>query len=135
MQPPSLPAAFLRLPIAHRALHGPGRPENSRAAILSAMAAGYGIEIDVQGTADGQAVVFHDDDLDRLTDATGPVRARTAQELAALRLKGCDETIPSLAEVLALVAGRAPLLIEIKDQTGAILIRVKLVKVNPRRST
>ena len=115
---PRLDADFLRLPIAHRALHGRGLPENSRGAMRAAVAAGYGIEIDVQGTADGQAVVFHDDDLDRLTGATGPVRARTAHDLATLRLTGCDETIPDLAEVLALVAGRVPLLIEIKDQTG-----------------
>jgi len=111
---------FLTRPIAHRALHdrGQGRPENSRAAIRAAIAAGYGIEIDLQISADGVAMVFHDDDLDRLTAATGPVRARTAAELAAIPLRDAADGIPTLAEVLAIVAGQVPLLIEIKDQSG-----------------
>ena len=117
---PPLPAAFLERPIAHRALHGPGRPENSRAAIRAAVAAGYGIEIDVQPSADGVAMVFHDADLDRLTGTAGPIRGRTAADLARLPLHGGDEGIPTLAEVLALVAGRVPLLVEIKDQDGAL---------------
>ncbi|RVT87325.1 phosphodiesterase [Rhodobacteraceae bacterium CCMM004] len=116
----TLPAAFLEVPLAHRALHGPGRPENSRAAVRAAVAAGYGIEIDVQLSADGQAKVFHDYHLDRLTEATGPVRLHTAEALAAIPLRGGDEGIPRLSEVLGLVAGRVPLLIEIKDQDGAM---------------
>ncbi|WP_229738101.1 glycerophosphodiester phosphodiesterase family protein [Sinisalibacter lacisalsi] len=117
----ALPEAFLRLPIAHRALHdaGAGRPENSRAAVGAAVDAGYGIEIDVQPSADGVAMVFHDDTLDRLTAETGPIRARTAADLGGIALLGGDEGIPTLAEVLALVAGRVPLLVEIKDQDGA----------------
>lgn len=108
---------FLRIPLAHRGYHdqAQGRPENSCAAFRAAMDAGYGIELDLQCSADGQAMVFHDDDLDRLTDATGPVAARTAADLKTIRLTGSDETIPTLPEVLALVAGRVPLLIEIKD--------------------
>ncbi len=115
-----LDAAFLRLPLAHRALHdrAAGRLENSRAAISAAIAAGYGIEIDVQMSADGVAMVFHDDNLDRLTDAAGPIRARSAAGLAGVTLNGTDEGIPTLAEVLELVAGRVPLLIEVKDQHG-----------------
>lgn len=111
---------FLRLPLAHRALHdrAQGRPENSRAAVRAAVAAGYGLEIDLQGSSDGVAMVFHDDDLDRLTGASGPVRARTAPELGAIRLKDAEDGIPTLAEVLQIVAGRVPLLIEIKDQSG-----------------
>lgn len=118
MPAPRLPDSIRRLPVAHRAYHdrAQGRVENSRAAIRAAMAAGYGIEIDLQLSADGQAMVFHDDDLDRLTGATGPVRARTAAELGGIVLKGTDEGIPTLAEVLALVAGRVPLLVELKDQ-------------------
>ncbi len=113
---------FLRLPIAHRALHdrAAGRPENSRAAVRAAVAAGYGIEIDLQGSADGQAMVFHDDDLDRLTGARGPVRARTAAELGAIGLRDAEDGIPTLSEVLETVAGRVPLLIEIKDQSGGM---------------
>lgn len=117
-----LPAAFLDRPIAHRALHdvAAGRPENSRAAIAAAISAGYGIEIDLQLSSDGVAMVFHDERLERLTGARGLLGARDAAELSALKLKGGDEGIPTLSEVLDLVAGRAPLLIEIKDQDGAL---------------
>lgn len=117
-----LPREFLDRPIAHRALHDAtdGRPENSRAAIRAAIAAGYGIELDLQLSADGQAMVFHDYDLGRLTDATGPLRLRDANELATLSLKQGDEGIPTLSEVLKIVDGQAPLLIEIKDQDGAM---------------
>ncbi|TYB82009.1 glycerophosphodiester phosphodiesterase family protein [Maritimibacter fusiformis] len=118
----ALPADFLGPPLAHRAFHDvtAGRPENSRAAIRAAIAAGYGIEIDVQMSADGVAMVFHDYLLTRLTGREGAVRHFTADALAATRLIGGDEGIPTLAEVLALVAGRVPLLIEIKDQDGAM---------------
>lgn len=118
----TLPADFLRLPIAHRALHDRSqrRPENSLAAIRAAVAAGYGIEIDLQPSSDGVAMVFHDDNLDRLTALTGPVRARSAAELGATLLRDCDEGIPRLTQVLAEVAGRVPLLIEIKDQSGDV---------------
>ena len=114
-----LPDAFLTLPLAHRGLHGPGAPENSREAIEAAVAASYGIELDVQGTADGAAVVFHDDTLDRMTNETGPVRARTLAEMEQLDLTG-GGTIPSLADVVEHVDGRVPLLIEIKDQSGTL---------------
>ena len=115
----TLTADFLRLPLAHRALHNRADrcPENSPAAIRTAVAAGYGIEIDVQGTQDGQAVVFHDEWLERLTDATGFVKDHTAAELGRIPLRDADDTIPTLPQVLAMVAGRVPLLIEIKDQT------------------
>jgi len=114
-----LPEAFLRLPIAHRAFHdrAAGRIENAPQAIKAAVAAGYGIEIDLQLSKDGAAMVFHDEDLVRLTDETGPVSARTAAELSRIRLQGTTDTIPTLAEVLALIDGRVPLLIEIKDQS------------------
>ncbi|WP_397542759.1 glycerophosphodiester phosphodiesterase family protein [Roseovarius salis] len=118
----ALAPVFLRLPIAHRALHdaADGRPENSRAAIRAAVAAGYGIEIDLQPSRDGRAMVFHDPDLGRLTSEKGPVRARDAAELAAIRLSGSDETVPALSDVLALVSGRVPLLVELKDQHGRL---------------
>jgi len=121
-RPVALPESFLKAPLAHRAYHdrAAGRPENSRAAVRAAMAAGYGIEIDVQLSADGQAMVFHDYDLKRLTGHGGRVRARTAAELSAIRLLDADDGIPTLAEVLTIVGGRVPLLIEIKDQDGAM---------------
>ncbi|MCV6592086.1 MAG: glycerophosphodiester phosphodiesterase family protein [Silicimonas sp.] len=119
---PRLPEVFLTRPLAHRGLHDidDGRPENSRAAIRAAIAAGYGIEIDVQLTADDRAVVFHDYELARLTGAQGRLRDRTQADLATIPLTGGTEGIPSLAEVLDLVAGQVPLLVEIKDQDGAM---------------
>jgi glycerophosphoryl diester phosphodiesterase len=117
-----LPTAFLDRPLAHRALHdrAQGRIENSPAALRAAIAAGYGIEIDVQASADGVPMVFHDDRLERLTGAEGPIRARPCAELQRLTLTGGADRIPTLAEVLDLVAGRVPLLIEIKDQSGSM---------------
>lgn len=116
-----LDRAFLIRPLAHRALHAAarGRPENSIAAVQAAVEAGYGIEIDLQLSSDGVAMVFHDETLDRMTAASGPVDARSAAELGRIPLNGgADPGIPTLAEVLALVAGRVPLLIEIKDRSG-----------------
>lgn len=115
-----LPAAFLERPIAHRALHGRDRPENSLGACAAAVAQGYGIEIDLQRAACGTPMVFHDDDLDRLTPEKGPVGEKSADMLRGLPLNGSDERIPTLQDVLAQVAGRVPLLIEIKDQTGCM---------------
>ena len=116
----SLPRSFLAGPIAHRGLHdrSAGRPENSMAAFDAAVARGYAIELDVQPSADGVAMAFHDDRLDRLTDATGPVERLTADALSRLTLRGGTAGIPRLAEVLGRVAGRVPLLVEIKDQDG-----------------
>ncbi len=116
----SLPDAFLTTPITHRALHGTGIPENSLAAVRAAVAAGYGIEVDIQPSADGVAMVFHDDTLDRLTGETGPVATRTADELGRIALTGGYEGIPTLSEVLETVGGQVPVLIEIKDQDGAM---------------
>lgn len=119
---PALPREFRVRPLAHRALHdiADGRVENSRAAVEAAIAAGYGIEIDVQLTGDGAALVFHDEDLDRLTAETGPVRARSLAELQAIPLKGAEDGPPELSEVVTHVAGRVPLLIELKDQSGSL---------------
>ncbi|SPJ30394.1 glycerophosphodiester phosphodiesterase family protein [Falsiruegeria mediterranea] len=120
---PRLPQAFLDAPIAHRGLHDvtDGRPENSRAAIRAAMDAGYGIEIDLQMTSDSQAMVFHDYDMGRLTGTPGAIRLVSSdQARATTLLGGKDEYIPSLSEVLDMVGGRAPLLIELKDQDGAM---------------
>ncbi|MEL6465214.1 MAG: glycerophosphodiester phosphodiesterase family protein [Pseudomonadota bacterium] len=127
---PRLPAAFLGAPLAHRALHDvtQGRPENSRAAIRAAIEQGYGIEIDVQLSADNQAMVFHDYALDRLAEGTGPVRVVPAGTLSEIPLKGGDEGIPTLAEVLDIVAGHVPMLIEIKDQDGAMGTDVGLLE-------
>lgn len=120
---PRLPAAFLGAPIAHRALHdiSQGRPENSRAAVVAAIESGYGIEIDLQLTRDDQAVVFHDYQLDRLTGVAGRVRDRNMDQLAGIELRhGGGEAVPSFDAVLDLVRGQVPLLVELKDQDGAM---------------
>lgn len=101
---------------AHRGLHGPGVAENSPTAFNLAIAAGLGIECDIQRSADNRALVFHDWDLGRLTGAEGPTYERTAAELGELCLLGTADRIPSLAEVLEQIGGRVPLLIEIKSK-------------------
>ncbi len=119
---PLLPTEFLSLPLAHRALHDvhDGRPENSKAAIRAACTAGYGVEIDVQCSEDKQALVFHDYDLSRLAEGSGKVKNFSASVLTNIPLRGGNENIPTLVEVLELVGGQVPLLIEIKDQDGAM---------------
>lgn len=119
---PELPPAFLRAPLAHRGLHDRARGviENSRAAVAAAADAGYGIEIDLQRAACGEAMVFHDAVLRRLTGLAGRVADHSAEDLGRIALTGGGETIPTLGEILALVAGRVPLLIELKDQTDAL---------------
>lgn len=106
----------MRTPIAHRGLHaaGEGRPENSLAAFERACALGFPAELDVRLTRDREVVVFHDRTLRRLAGAAGRVEERTAAELRALRLLGTGEHVPALREVLDLVAGRVPLLVELK---------------------
>lgn len=102
---------------AHRGLHGPGLPENALSAFAAAIEAGYGIECDVQRSSDGQAMVFHDWELDRLTAETGLVIERSAAKLSQIKLIGNDEDlIPTLRDLLDLVAGRVPLLIEVKTR-------------------
>ena len=122
MQKPALPKSFLQAPITHRGLHGlsNGVPENSLAAFDAAIAHGYGIELDLQLSQDGVAMVFHDYSLERLTGEKGPLAQRTAAALGQIALTGGAEGIPTLAGTLAHVAGRAPLLIELKDQDGAL---------------
>ncbi len=118
----ALPDEFRTRPLAHRGFHdvAKGRPENSITAFRAAVGLGYGIELDVQLSADKHAMVIHDYDLGRLTAQSGPVRQRRSANLGAIPLRGSRETIPTLAEVLSAVAGQTPLLIEIKDQDGAM---------------
>lgn len=116
----TLPDSFFAAPFAHRALHGESMAENSLLAVRAAVDAGYGIEIDIQPSRDGVPMVFHDYDLKRLTGVTGPIAQRSAHELVEIALSGGGGTIPTLTEVLGAVAGRVPLLIEIKDQDGAL---------------
>jgi len=107
--------------IAHRGLWTPGgAPENSLAAFQAACAHGYGIELDVQLTSDGEAVVFHDYSLDRMTAQSGRVKDHTAADLGKIRLADSDETIPTLAETLTLIGHRAMVHIELKTPFGEV---------------
>ena len=99
---------------AHRGLHGEGVPENSLAAFELACKNGYGIELDVHVTADDKLVVFHDDTLKRMCGIDEKTENKTLPELQALALGGTEEHIPSFREVLDLVDGRVPLIVEIK---------------------
>ena len=119
---PSSPSRQARLealvakPFAHRGLHGgDGRVENSPAAFRAAIEIGHGIELDVQASGDGEAIVFHDYDLKRLAGGDGRLAEMNAAEIGAFTLLGNGENIPTLPQVLALIDGRAPLLIEVKS--------------------
>lgn len=106
-------------PYAHRGLHGREIPENSRAAFAAAIRAGHGIELDVRLSRDGFAVVFHDADLGRMTEASGRLAARTAADLSLLPIAGTADRIETLPSILRFVARRAPLLIELKTDDDA----------------
>ncbi len=112
------PEWLVTRPIAHRGLHTDDSrvPENSMAAFRAAADGGHPIELDVHLSADGIAVVFHDDTLERMTSDARAIGELTTDELARVRLLDSDEHIPTLAEVLALVEGRVPMLVEIKQR-------------------
>lgn len=116
---PSKVAWLGRVAYAHRGLHQPGIPENSLSAFRAALDRGMGIECDVQRSRDGQAMVFHDFDLDRLTADSGPIAERGADDLARIELSGSHDRIPTLRRMLDEVAGRVPILIEIKSRRGS----------------
>ena len=103
---------------AHRGLHSEGVPENSMAAFRAALEAGYGVELDVHLLKDGSLAVFHDGSLLRMTGREGKPEDLTAEDLAGYSLAGTDETIPLFSQVLALFAGKAPLIVELKPAGG-----------------
>ena len=104
-------------PIAHRGLHdaASGVVENSASAARAAIAHGFAIECDVQMTRDGEAVVFHDFDLERLTEGKGRVIDHSAHELGQIAMRGTADRIPTLSEFLGLIGARVPLILEIKS--------------------
>jgi glycerophosphoryl diester phosphodiesterase len=104
-------------PVAHRGLHDNARGiiENMPGAATAAVAANFGIECDIQLTADGEAMVHHDDELGRLTEGSGALLGKTAAELKATKFRDTSERMMSLADLCALVAGRVPLVIEVKS--------------------
>jgi glycerophosphoryl diester phosphodiesterase len=108
-------------PIAHRGLHdaAQGIIENTASAFQAAIAGGYGIECDLQISADGEAMVHHDDALGRLTEGTGKLAEMSAAAIQTVRFKACADHILTLAELCELVAGRVTLLLELKSRFDA----------------
>ena len=104
-------------PVAHRGLHDPARGiiENMPGAAQAAISANFGIECDIQLTADGEAMVHHDDELGRLTEGSGALLGMTAAQLKAVKFRDTSERMMSLGDLCALVAGRVPLVIEVKS--------------------
>ncbi|WP_375408462.1 glycerophosphodiester phosphodiesterase family protein [uncultured Methylobacterium sp.] len=126
------PAWLTARPIAHRGLHdrAAGIPENTVAAARGAIGCGYGIECDVQLSADGEAMVFHDEALGRLTALSDAVVARSAANLSGLAIAGTGECIPTLPAFLGAIAGRVPLVVEVKSRfTGDLRLVRRVAEV------
>ena len=104
-------------PVAHRGLHDAARGiiENMPGAVQAAIAGNFAIEVDIQLTADGEAMVHHDDALGRLTEGSGALLGKTAAELKAVNFKNTPERMMTLGDLCTLVAGRVPLVIEVKS--------------------
>jgi glycerophosphoryl diester phosphodiesterase len=111
------PDWLIARPIAHRGLHNrdTGLVENTLGAARAAINHGFSIECDVQLTADGEVIVFHDDEVNRLTTSQGKVASKNLSEIKALRLRNTDDEIPTLNELLDSIASQVPLICEIKS--------------------
>lgn len=125
---------FKTVKYAHRGLHGTVdadtfAAENSLTAFARAVDHGFGIELDVHVTSDGEVVVFHDNTLDRVTGFSGSVKDFTLDELRKLSLLGTEDTIPTLREVLDLVDGKVPLLVELKESNFNHAISEKTAEI------
>jgi glycerophosphoryl diester phosphodiesterase len=123
-------------PVAHRGLHGPlpggssGAVENTASAFRAAIDSGYAIETDVQISADGEAMVHHDDALGRLTEGHGALREMSAAALQAVPFKATADRMMTLRDLCDLVAGRTPLLVELKSRfDGDTRIAVRAAEV------
>nr|WP_247710931.1 glycerophosphodiester phosphodiesterase family protein [Qipengyuania aestuarii] len=103
---------------AHRGLHSAGVPENSLAGFALAVERGLGVECDIQRSRDGQAMLVHDWELDRLTGVRGPLSAHSAEELAQIAFLDSEHKLARLDDLLALVEGKVPILIEVKSRRG-----------------
>ncbi len=120
---------FKNVKFAHRGLHDAKYPENSLSAFGAAVEAGFGIELDVRLSSDGVLMVFHDDTLLRVCGDERRVIDLTAAELSAISLLGTPDTVPTFAEVLSLVDGRVPLLVEIKESAGDGSVSAKTIEM------
>jgi glycerophosphoryl diester phosphodiesterase len=105
-------------PVAHRGLHDRARGiiENMPGAVSAAIAGNFAVEVDIQLSADGEAMVHHDDELGRLTDGTGALRSLTAAELKQVAFKDTPERMMTLGDLCDLTAGRVPMVIEVKSR-------------------
>jgi glycerophosphoryl diester phosphodiesterase len=103
-------------PIAHRGLHGAGAVENTASAFSAAIAGGYAIECDLQISADGEAMVHHDDALGRTTEGEGRLADMSAAALKAVRFKASDDRMLTLSELCEIVAARTTLVLELKSR-------------------
>lgn len=124
-------APFTRWRFAHRGLHRAeeGIPENSLPAFRRAVEGGYGIELDLHLTTDGQLVVFHDDTLDRVCGISGRVDEQSWPELQQHRLLGTEERIPLFREVLETVNGKIPMIVEVKYQKNYAALCTEMMKL------
>ncbi len=125
----SVPDKVLLCDYAHRGLHGKGIPENSLFAFEAASSKGFGIELDVQLSKDGEVLVFHDSSLKRMTGLDKKLCDLTLKELKELRLKDTQEKIPTLKEVLELVNGRVPILVELKGENFDLALCDKVAEI------
>jgi glycerophosphoryl diester phosphodiesterase len=122
-------------PIAHRGLHDrkSGKVENTASAFAAAIVNGYAIECDVQLTGDGEAVVFHDEALDRLTTSSGHVVAKTTADMQTLELRASKDRIQTFAQLLDQVSGKVPLIVEIKSHwDGKPELALRVIQVSER---
>jgi glycerophosphoryl diester phosphodiesterase len=117
MNMPKAPEWLTQKPIAHRGLHDPHNNiiENSQSAFLAAIKHGYAIECDLQLSSDNIPIVFHDENLDRLTDEKGLVKQKNAEDLCSIRLKGSTDTLLTLETLLDVIDGKTPLFLELKS--------------------
>ena len=120
---------FKKIKYAHRGLHDATKAENSMSAFAAAKEMGFGIELDVRLSKDGELVVFHDDNLTRVAGIDGKVIDFTAEELSKMSLSGTKDGVPTLREVLDLIDGAVPLIIEIKMNGDEKGVSEKLMEV------
>ena len=120
---------YKKVKYAHRGLHDKNKAENSMSAFAAAKEKGFGIELDIRLSKDGEVVVFHDETLTRVVGKEGKVIDFTAAELAKMSLSGTSDGIPTLRQVLELIDGAVPLLIEIKMSPEESGIAEKFIEV------
>ncbi len=113
---------LFNIPIAHRGLWGGDIVENSLSAYQNAVDKGYAIEIDLYLSSNGEIFSFHDKTLNRMTGTDGYIFEKTSKQIKSLSLANTENQIPTFDEVLSLVNGKVPLLIEIKDQPDKSIV-------------